>query len=179
MVTANPWLKARDLLQQDYDNGHILDSFTPDDVRYWRDEYRAVREDRFKANFNRWKKGVFKPPATPQKKAVNPWYIAKPLAEQMYIDKIITSDMTMETIHQLRDEFKAVEFDKFKTNFTRSKKRIDKDWERAKADSEGYIRDMSLPNHILARVQEDEWHGSKAQTMLRKIIEGPVVGEED
>ena len=90
----------------------------------------------------------------------------------MYIKKEITDDMTMETIHQLREEFKAVEFPKFKTNFCRSKNRIDKDWERAKADADGYSRDMSLPNHILARDIEEEWHGSKAQAMLRKIMEG-------
>ena len=32
---TNPRYKARELLQEDYDNGHILDDFGPDDVGYW------------------------------------------------------------------------------------------------------------------------------------------------
>ena len=170
----NPWYKARELLQQDRDNGHILDDMEPNDVVDWRPEYQAVRLDRFRANFNAWKKRGFKAPATRERKPVNPWYIAKPILQEMYKTREIAQNANIRELHQSREEFKAVDFDKFRNNFSRLKKRIDEDWERAKNDAEGYARDMSLPNHTMARDLDSEWHGSNAQALLRQIIEGPV-----
>jgi hypothetical protein len=87
----NPWFAARKLLIQDFENGRILDTMDAEEVHGLRDEYEAVRIERFRPNLNRLKANGFKiKKATANNKETkqrqpSSWTIAKPLAaEQDY-----------------------------------------------------------------------------------------------
>lgn len=136
-------------------------------LELYKQTFQKVAWNRFRDNFKRLKKAGFKK-GEKEKKAVNPWVIAKPIAHEYYVKEIITDDMTIEEIHAM-EPFAKVDFDRFKDNFTKLKKRIKKDKLRADDDMNGYERDIKI--HTLAKDTEGEWHGSEAEKLLREDIE--------
>merc|ERR1711862_1083953 len=71
-------------------------------------------------------------------------------------------------IHGMRVEFKNVVYERFRNNFSRLKKGIQKHMERAELDESGYLHDISI--YTLAKNTPGYWDGSKAQKSLRKDI---------
>jgi hypothetical protein len=110
----NPWFDAKRLLIADYKNGYILNDMDADQVHGMREEYLAVRPDRFFPNFNRLKKNGFKSTKAKEKGTttnnkknttnkkigeVNAWSIAKPLAHDDYLQGKITDDTDLDRLH--------------------------------------------------------------------------------
>jgi hypothetical protein len=165
---TNPWYKAKEIILDEYKNGKISDEMDAAQVyamEAHKDSFQDVLWSRFRANFTRLKKEGFK---QKEKKKTNAWQIAKPILHKYYVTGKITDDMSMDQIHAM-DEFKQVDKGRLKDNFNRLKKRIKKDQGRADDDLAGYLNDMTI--HTLAKDIEGEWHGSKAEKLLREDVE--------
>ena len=168
----NPWYRAKDVIIEDYNNKKITDDMDARqvyDMEDRKDIFHLVQWDRFRDNFRNLKKRGFTKPSV---KKVNPWYVAKPILHEDYVAKQITDDMDIIDVHNMKTEFKNVDFERFKTNFTKLKERIDKDQARAELDFAGYQRDILV--HKLAKDIDGEWNGSRAEKMLKEAVNNDV-----
>jgi hypothetical protein len=164
---VNAWSIAKPLAHDDYLQGKITDDTDLDRVHGMRDEFKAVEIQQFKKKMGKLIESIKKKKANEKKP--NPWYIAKPLAHEDYIAGKITDDMDLEIVHKMRDEFEAVDLRRFKDNLGRLIKRIKKDQARADIEHAGYVHDMKI--YKLAKDIDGEWHGSKAERLLKEDVE--------
>ena len=104
----------------------------------------------------------------PTKKETNPWYEAKRLLHQDYLDEFVTADMHVHSVYCLRPEYEACDFKKFKTNLKAFLKKMANDEERAQRDMEAFIYDTSI--YKLAKDDPKQWHGSNAEVLLKQDV---------
>eukprot|EP00980_Cylindrotheca_fusiformis_P020426 scaffold7476_cov68-Cylindrotheca_fusiformis.AAC.3 len=130
---------------------------------------RAYLSDRFSS---RCKKTTFqeqnphrKKMARTKGKAPSAWDIAKPLLEKDYLEGVVTDDMLPRDVIQLREEYKAVKIQNFRSNWNAMKKRIAAHKERANVDESIYLHDVSI--YKLSRDKDHLWHGSEAERLLK------------
>ena len=99
-----------------------------------------------------------------KKKKLSAWDIAKPLLEKDYLDGAINDEMPPRVVVTLRDEYKNIPINNFRSNFLEMKKRIWKHKGRQVRDSIAFVHDTSL--YYLASEVDDCWDGSDAQLLL-------------
>ena len=97
-------------------------------------------------------------------KSPTPWEIAKPLLEQDYLEGRATADMQPREVIKLRDEYKKVKVENFRSNWKALKERIQAHKTRATEDADDLLHDMQL--YTLARDLPAYWDGSAAQRLL-------------
>jgi hypothetical protein len=129
----------------------------------------AVGPDRFCANFKKLKDGGFqKTKKTTSKKTTtnrkmptmnkkqNPWYIAKPLVQEDYVNGKITDDMDINTVHSTREKFKAVELGKFKEKLGKLIQSIKKQKANVKKPNFWYIaKPIVHGDYIKGNIMDD------------------------
>ena len=103
----------------------------------------------------------------PTKKST-PWDIAKPILYNDYHEGRVTGSMKPKDVWDMREEFKAVEYKNFRTNFATMKRRIRENKGRSDIDEAGFLRDMSI--YTLAKDTEGIWNGSPAEGLLKQDI---------
>lgn len=104
-----------------------------------------------------------------KKKELTPWEVAKPILRDAYIDGTITDVMRPKDVWELKPEFKAVEYARFRDNFARLKRSIRDHRARAVRDEQRFQHDKRL--YTLAKDLEGYWEGSEAQKLLKMDIE--------
>ena len=105
-----------------------------------------------------------------KKKPPTPWEIAKPIAEQLYLDGTITNSMSVRNdVWPMRPEFMAVKYNNFYNNFRRIKNTITANKQRAVIDEAGFRHDISI--YPLARDTAGFWDGSDAQRLLKEDMD--------
>ena len=102
------------------------------------------------------------------RKKTTPWETAKPILQKDYQEGRVTDLMKPSNVWNMREEFKAVEYKNFRTNFASMKKRIREHKERSDIDEAGFVHDMSL--FTLAKDSEGFWNGSDAERLLKEDI---------
>lgn len=102
-------------------------------------------------------------------KKPKPWDIAKPILRKFYINGIITKDMKPSEVVTIRDEFKAVPYKSFVTNFRTLKISVNLDKERSERDLA--LLTSALWTQTLAKNTPGCWDGSEAQEELKKDME--------
>ena len=105
-------------------------------------------------------------------KKSTPWDIAKPVLKKDYQAGRVTDLMKPSEVWNMRDEFKAVEYKNFRTNFATMKRRIREHNDRSSADEAGFRHDMTI--YKLAKDSEGFWHGSRAERLLKLDISEDV-----
>jgi hypothetical protein len=96
-------------------------------------------------------------------KPATPWEIAKPLLEKDYLEGRATADMQPREVIKLRDEYKKVKVENFRSNWKAMKERIQAHKTRATEDAHDFLHDMQL--YTLARDLPSYWDGSAAQRL--------------
>jgi hypothetical protein len=97
-------------------------------------------------------------------KSPTPWEIAKPLLEQDFLEGRATADMRPREVIKLRDEYKRVKIENFRSNWKALKERIQAHKTRATEDADDFLHDKQL--HTLAQDLPGYWDGSAAQRLL-------------
>jgi hypothetical protein len=138
------------------------------DMDEHKDIFHLVRWDCFRDNFCKLKMGGFQKPNSRGGRNANPLYVAKPILHKYIINNMITDEMDVKAVHAM-DEFKEIDFERFKDNFKRLKKRIRNNQGHAETDLAGYKKDTQT--HKLAKDIKTDWHGSKAETILKEDVE--------
>mmetsp|Transcript_174 Transcript_174/g.382 ORF Transcript_174/g.382 Transcript_174/m.382 type:complete len:187 (-) Transcript_174:111-671(-) len=105
----------------------------------------------------------------PKNKEPTPWEIAKPLLRDWYLNGTITDAMKPSQVYLLQPQFTDVKYERFRANFSKLKKGIRENRQRAAADEAGFRRDMAI--YKLAKDTDGYWDGSEAQILLKKDIE--------
>eukprot|EP00957_Ditylum_brightwellii_P137499 10482770-Ditylum_brightwellii.AAC.1 len=85
--------------------------------------FHLVRWDHFGENFCKLKNGGFKKLISRGGRNANLWYIAKPILHKYITKGMITDEMDVKAIHPM-NEFKEIDFERFKDNFKWLKKRM-------------------------------------------------------
>ena len=130
-------------------------------------EYLLVDKKKFTINFNCLRKNGFEAKEIKDQT----WKIAKALFAKDYKAGNITDSMNLKNVHEnTREEYKAVEWERFNSNAKRLIKRIKKDKARADVDNAGCQHDMSL--YTFAQFIPKEWHGSTAEALLKQDVKG-------
>ena len=111
----------------------------------------------------------------PTKKTPNPWFKAKRLLHEDYLNDFVQDDTSINEVYHLRSEYEACEFKKFKTNYTNLMKRIKKDEDRAVRDLVAYFHDIKL--YEIAKYDDTQWHGSAAESFLKEDIQKGLIKE--
>jgi heme oxygenase len=97
-------------------------------------------------------------------KTPTPWDIAKPLLEKDYLEGRVTDHMQPRDVIKLREEYKQVKVENFRSNFNAMKKRIQMHKAQAIEDDEYFSHDNQL--YTFAKDLPEYWDGSDAQQLL-------------
>ena len=98
------------------------------------------------------------------------WEVAKPILKKDYLEGRVTDSTVPKYIYAMKDEFKDVKYENFRSNFSRMKRTIKQHKERASVDEAGFLHDMAI--YTLANDLElikNSIHTQQLQTVCKKI----------
>ena len=107
-----------------------------------------------------------------KKQPLTPWEKAKAILRDDYLNDVVTDAMKPKDVYESRQEYKDVKYANFRNNFSRLKRGIKENQERANSDEAGYLHDINI--YTLAKDSPGYWDGSEAQHLLKTDLKAKV-----